>query len=317
MNCRNVLRTKWICSMLPYKREEPPKEFINKSRKALEKLNAPGSVGWPNWNEYIWKNIKPHFDRVQHQKCGYRERDISSHGDVEHYRPKGIVQELKFKGREKPHSKGIEGRDCPKITEQGYWWLAYEWDNYLLSCKICNSSYKRSLFPVKPERAKRNDKKYKAANPKKEDLVNEVPLLINPFEEGLDTYNHFEYDRTGAIRPRNKDERGKATIEVCGLDRTNLGERRFLIATDIWTNAHAFLKAKPNSEFQKHQATHIYFYGHESRIYAGMVRIIFRQVTNWKWDKLEKLIITQGWMHIIEEYFRLYEEKRAGNNLAK
>jgi hypothetical protein len=42
-----------------------------------------------------------------------------AHGDVEHYRPKSI-----------------------------YWWLAYCYDNYLVSCQICNEVFKRDKFPI-------------------------------------------------------------------------------------------------------------------------------------------------------------------------
>jgi hypothetical protein len=53
-----------------------------------------------------------------------------SYGNVEHFRPKaGWIQ------------------DNEKINKPGYYWLAYEWNNLLLSCQICNQKNK-NFFPV-------------------------------------------------------------------------------------------------------------------------------------------------------------------------
>lgn len=51
-------------------------------------------------------------------------------GDVEHFRPKGNVLDDEAHG--------------------GYWWLAYVFDNYLMSCSRCNQNYKRDRFPLRP-----------------------------------------------------------------------------------------------------------------------------------------------------------------------
>jgi hypothetical protein len=47
---------------------------------------------------------------------------------VDHFRPKAKVA-----GDQEP---------------LGYWWLAYEFNNYLLSCRTCNSTYKKNKFPL-------------------------------------------------------------------------------------------------------------------------------------------------------------------------
>ncbi len=36
---------------------------------------------------------------------------------------------------------------------EGYYWLAYDLRNYTASCKVCNSTFKASFFPVLNERA--------------------------------------------------------------------------------------------------------------------------------------------------------------------
>ncbi|GAA4509234.1 hypothetical protein GCM10023172_42440 [Hymenobacter ginsengisoli] len=68
-----------------------------------------------------WKTAKSQLKKESNGKCAYCEAttDIVAHGDVEHYRPKGI-----------------------------YWWLAYTYDNYLYACQICNQVYKSDHFPL-------------------------------------------------------------------------------------------------------------------------------------------------------------------------
>jgi len=51
-------------------------------------------------------------------------------GDVEHFRPKGAIKEDAAHG--------------------GYWWLAYSFENYLLGCSLCNRTFKKTHFPLKP-----------------------------------------------------------------------------------------------------------------------------------------------------------------------
>jgi hypothetical protein len=210
------------------------------------------------------------------------------------------VQFLEAEGTELANSRKLRGRKRPAITEKGYWWLAYDWTNYLLSCAICNQKYKSALFPVAPDRPQRNHIKFKALDPCEEDLKIEKPLLLNPFEKNLNPFQHFEFMKSGLIKPRNLDPRGKATIRVCGLHRISLQQIRGPKATEIWDNSAEFLQAPPQSSFQRHLATNLYFSGHEINSFAGMTRIIFKQVTTLDWEDLEALIRHENWMHIVD-----------------
>ncbi len=64
--------------------------------------------------------------------CAFCGCDLprNDRGDVEHFRPKGKVEEDADHG--------------------GYWWLAYDLNNYLLSCSLCNRVRKRDRFPLRP-----------------------------------------------------------------------------------------------------------------------------------------------------------------------
>ncbi|RKN79784.1 HNH endonuclease family protein [Ulvibacterium marinum] len=287
--------------MLQFKRPRRPNGLKQRSKEQLQALGLPNNNGWPDFKDKFWQDLKPHFMKAQHQKCGYCEIQVSAHGDVEHYRPKSELQELVAEGTELANSRKLKGRKIPAITEKGYWWLAYEWENYLLSCAICNQKYKSALFPIAPKRKARNHGVFKAEDPKKTDVRKEKPLLINPFEKDLDPYEHFEFLRSGVIKARNNDPRGKETIRVCGLRRISLSRQRGPRAVQIWDDSLDFLLAEDDSNEQRRLATGLYFSGHEINLYAGMVRIIFKQITFLEWSDLKNLIDQKGWMPIVEE----------------
>ena len=84
-----------------------------------------------------WSNFKSILIRTFGNICWYSETDITgSFGDVDHFRPK-------------LSSKDSNGNI---ILEDGYWWLAYNYKNFRLSCEKCNRSFgeggKVDYFPL-------------------------------------------------------------------------------------------------------------------------------------------------------------------------
>jgi len=162
-----------------------------------------------------WGKHKHHFILRQYNgKCAYCETPVVSGnpGDVEHFRPKAYCQALKPAKNRNDYAGQPPGRSNSGSKTEGYWWLAYSWDNYLFSCTRCNSSWKRNQFPIGAKKAKHGEK-----------LSSEQPLLINPFV--VDPEKHFEFDaNTGQIR--GATPQGVATIDVCGLDRRSLEIQR-------------------------------------------------------------------------------------------
>jgi hypothetical protein len=179
----------------------------------------------------VWKDYRAAFSIAQHRKCGYCESKTAANqaGDVEHVAPKGEVwavpddesdwgQELEA-GLSRLRSGS---RKKTVISGSGYWFLAYDWTNYLFACAVCNSKYKLSYFPLHPRPPKRwkptlRSKKYK-------------PLLLGCFDEPA-PWRHFTYDEhTGEIGWAT--DRGKATIATCGLLRETLRQDRFEVVND-------------------------------------------------------------------------------------
>ena len=153
----------------------------------------------PESRKVLWEH--------QNSKCCFceREREEKRESDLEHYRPKAKVDE--------------------EPTHLGYWWLTYEWDNYLFSCKPCNESFKGNQFPLlgKGQRA------FNVGD----NLDLEYPELINPYKENPELAISFDWESCNDLfvkavsHPHSDTEgRGRKTIEIVGLNRPGLPEER-------------------------------------------------------------------------------------------
>jgi uncharacterized protein (TIGR02646 family) len=135
----------------------------------------------------------------QSGKCCYCERKIlpSDFGDVEHFRPKG----------------GVRSRSSSSLIRPGYYWLAYNWSNLLVSCGVCNTAWKMSHFPLSNERRR--------ARFHGDAIGSETSVLVDPASE--DPRDHIRYDGDS---PYARTDRGQVTIEILGLRRGDLREVR-------------------------------------------------------------------------------------------
>ena len=104
------------------------------------------------------------------------------------------------------------------ISTNHYWWLAYEWTNLYLSCGACNS-LKGTRFPI--QAASRA-----APESPLDDLVHEKPLLLDPCANQIEDQpeEHLVFVPEGRVV--SETEQGFTTIEVFGLNRTQLISNR-------------------------------------------------------------------------------------------
>lgn len=140
--------------------------------------------------------IKNKLRESQYGKCAFCESNVYSisHGDIEHFRPKKFWIQNDIIGKEGP----------------GYYWLAYEFNNLLFSCQICNQREKKNYFPIiRPEYRARNH--HQASNIKKE-----KPFFVNPIEENPKFLIEFNGAEAKGV---DKRHRGKKTINALGLNR--------------------------------------------------------------------------------------------------
>lgn len=109
-------------------------------------------------NHNIWSKFKPILIRYYGEKCWYSECSLEgSFGDVDHFRPKG---------------KSTDTEEN-LILSDGYWWLAYDYLNYRLSCEKSNRNFgnggKNDIFPLKP-----------GTMPASQGNKNDIPILLDP-----------------------------------------------------------------------------------------------------------------------------------------
>ncbi|MDX4066804.1 retron system putative HNH endonuclease [Aliarcobacter skirrowii] len=153
-------------------------------------------------NLYKVGSVQKILKNIYNLKCAYCEQkllDAPKH--IEHYRPKDI-----------------------------YYWLAYSWDNLLLSCGSCNSS-KGINFQIKKTIVNYTSELF-------EDIHNlgssydviEEPMIINPEKE--DVLDKLVFDKEGNIS--SSDDRVIYTInEVCNLNREELVQKRVKLLNDF------------------------------------------------------------------------------------
>ena len=165
-----------------------------------------------------------------------------------------------------------------RVSDRGYWWLAYTWENWLLACDRCNRAWKGTLFPV-------------AEDPRPEpapDMV-ETPLLLDPFgSENPST--HLQFDPLGQVEAVPGSRMGFETVRTLGLDREQLRGFREEKAKRI----HALVCRLATVEGEQLEETvdDILDMGLPKSEYAGMVRIVFERETGLDWSTLEESGLT-------------------------
>jgi uncharacterized protein (TIGR02646 family) len=146
----------------------------------------------PHWTE---PDVKGLLYAMQGSVCAYCGMEISL--DVDHFRPKGAVDE------DQPHG--------------GYWWLAYECSNYLLACTVCNRR-KRSRFPIL-QGATRCTYHTRSA------MGTEKRVLLEPSEDPVEEWLKLDQpDVTGRLVPNpnlaaDDRQRVKFVIDFFRLNR--------------------------------------------------------------------------------------------------
>jgi uncharacterized protein (TIGR02646 family) len=150
------------------------------------------------------------LERLCERKCAYCEAPApaSTSWDVEHYRPKGRVSE--------------------RADHPGYYWLAYVWENLLLSCELCNRRRKDrptwehaepGTTSGKADRFPLADESTRAMDPLA-DLAGEARLLLDPTQD--DPEEHLTFGLTGHAVALQGSAMGRTSIDVYHLNRRRL-----------------------------------------------------------------------------------------------
>jgi uncharacterized protein (TIGR02646 family) len=152
---------------------------------------------------YRLPEVSAALEELFHGKCAYCEVHFlpTSLIGVEHFRPKSSVTE--------------------SPEHPGYWWLASDWENLLISCHKCNmSSIETGERTGKGNRFPLDNEAERGFNPGEESR--EQPLLLNPCVDAPEL--HLVFEETGRVV--SDTLRGQASITVLGLNRVALVEAR-------------------------------------------------------------------------------------------
>jgi hypothetical protein len=165
--------------------------------------------------EGVWKDkrLTDKMRALSFNKCWYCEtEETRSDTAVDHYRPKSAVKE------------------CPEHS--GYWWLAFDWENYRYSCTYCNEKRidqetkltggKGTSFPLVHPDARLFEPG---------DLTVEEPMLLDPLIEGDVLLLSFDPDGGATSFYAEEKEptmykRVKDSIFYYNLNKEELKERR-------------------------------------------------------------------------------------------
>ncbi|NIG54863.1 hypothetical protein [Chitinophaga sp. Cy-1792] len=202
----------------------PPARLISPNCQEKIKEAIISQEGHKFSTYYYRDSCISELELIYHCKCAFCETNTLAGASfrVDHFRPKCNVKD--------------------DAQSKGYYWLGYEWSNLILICEKCNLS-KSNKFPIDGTRI--YHPLFSAANKVNDScrlitgamLIAEYPRLLNP--EVDDVEAHFGFDPDGSII--GVTDRGKATIEVCDLNREALKLDRKKIIDGLFSRLQEIL----------------------------------------------------------------------------
>lgn len=246
--------------------EVPDSELVNAIEKkktgwlksAEQKLKKVRPVGKIGDRDGIWSEIKEVFILLQEFKCIYCEfpmpkvestsaDKVGVDYDVEHYRPKNRVTPWPTPDviARRPAVQGYQSLVLSGAPA-GYLRLAFDPFNYIVSCKVCNSSYKSDRFPIfgKPDSRARKRASLDST---------EKPLLLFPFgENGDDPDEYLSFDGPTVVHRSGRgyeDLRSQVVVDFFELDtREDLLEGRCMLIQLLWAQLECRISGDPGEK---------------------------------------------------------------------
>ncbi len=256
----------------------PKRETFNIELMTNQRSVLDGSLIDHDFDSARWKAAKDELKKDSHDKCAYCEAPTSvvAYGDVEHFRPKSV-----------------------------YWWLAYCYDNYLVSCQLCNQKFKGAKFPIANNKLKppvnirktTSDStvaaKASLLTPDPLDAAGvaafqldhqaERPYLVNPYLD--DPAGIYAWEADDTLRRvsliavpglADGDEYVKAAEDDLGLNRLELQELRYA-TLEIFRTFEAVLNDPGISAATRTRVkTQIAKMTDDNAAFAGMLRFFAR-----------------------------------------
>lgn len=165
----------------------------------------------------IWRSFYNNLPSGLTRKCWYCEaEEIRSDMPVDHFRPKGKVEESDL--------------------HEGYWWLAFDWENYRCACTFCNSKRnfgetqggKGFRFPIFNEGSR--------ATSSADNYRDEQPAILDPCNPDDDRLIWFDLDGVPEPIDGANDEQAQKvhnSAEIFHLCETRICRKRNKIRLDV------------------------------------------------------------------------------------
>lgn len=196
---------------------------------------------------YGHPTVKKVLIALQNGKCCFCQGMVidTSHGDIEHFRPKGGYQQTEEQSLQKP----------------GYYWLAYDFSNLFFACQKCNEVYKRNYFPLADES--------KRATSPDHDCSREESLILHPEWDFPEDHITFVNE---VVKSKNGSLKGFETIKRTGLDRIELEDSRYVHLKTLKILARVARSASNEAEDARDLFKEI---GQPGNLFSAMVRANF------------------------------------------
>ncbi len=189
----------------------------------------------PAWSEDTWKEALSTSQNGLCAWCSREPKEGGSSGQVDHIRPKSeVYRDVIINPPRNGHIK--RERHLPQL-HPGYYWLAYDPDNLVFCCQLCNIN-KSSFWPVEPWRTPNAPASWKPPS----QGVQELELVLDPFDPFFDPLKHFQFGKDGAMFEVPGDRRARATIDLVGLDKPPFTEQREKVFITLETDLRSLIR---------------------------------------------------------------------------
>jgi uncharacterized protein (TIGR02646 family) len=185
----------------------------------------------------VWRDFYGLLPETLKRKCWYCEsEEIRSDMPVDHFRPKNKVEE--------------------NDQHDGYWWLAFDWENYRCACTFCNS---RRVFDEteggKACRFPLENSAQRAFTPTDiNKLRDERPNFLDPFNPDDEKLLWFDNDGVPMVKPgsdKAQSEKVENSIDIFHLHESRLVRARNKVRIEIEKRVK---KLRENTDVQEVKA---------------------------------------------------------------
>jgi len=207
---------------IPLREQAPDPSWVAKAAHLISQLQVAPDANARNAiidaNSAVWGELKGWLRALSHEKCWFSEaKECFSHFDVEHYRPKKSA------------------RDADGTEHDGYWWLAFDWQNYRI-CGNAGNRKKGTYFPLRVGCAR--------CKPLG-DYRFEDPQLLDPIDEDDPALLSFNMEGRAVPAAHIADDWEKARVEYSveryNLDFPPLMDKRKTVWAECWHRIQEYL----------------------------------------------------------------------------